>query len=118
MGISLPAARPNSRSAFRKAAMRKSWDFALASAAVYCEMEGEVCKEAHVVLGAVAPTPWRARDAETALRGNRVTDRIEDAVRASVNGAQPLPHNEYKIGLVKNLVRECLEEISGPNAKT
>jgi xanthine dehydrogenase YagS FAD-binding subunit len=117
MGIRLPAAKPNSRSAFRKAAMRQSWDFALASVAVYCEMEGDVCRDTRVVLGAVAPIPWRARDSEAVLRGSRVADRIEDAVRASVNGAQPLPHNEYKIGLVKNLVRECLQEILGPNAK-
>jgi xanthine dehydrogenase YagS FAD-binding subunit len=111
--ILLPSAKPNSRSAFRKAAMRQSWDFALASVAVYCEMEGDVCRGARVVLGAVAPVPWRAFDVEAVLRGSRVKDRIEDAVRASVNGAQPLQHNDYKIGLVKNLVRECLEEISG-----
>lgn len=115
--IMLPPAKTNSRSAFRKAAMRQSWDFALASVAIYCEMEGDVCREARVVLGAVAPIPWRARDAEAILRGSRVADRIEEAVRASVNGAQPLPHNEYKIGLVKNLMRECLEEISGNNAR-
>jgi xanthine dehydrogenase YagS FAD-binding subunit len=115
--IMLPPAKANSRSAFRKAAMRQSWDFALASVAIYCEMEGDACREARVVLGAVAPIPWRAHDAEAVLRGNRISDRIEDAVRASVNGAQPLPHNEYKIGLVKNLVRECLEEIFGPERK-
>jgi xanthine dehydrogenase YagS FAD-binding subunit len=115
--IMLPGEEPNSRSAFRKAAMRQSWDFALASVAIHCEMEGDICKEARVVLGAVAPIPWRAHDAEAALRGSRIADRIEDAVRASVNGAQPLPHNEYKIGLVKNLMRECLEEISGSSAK-
>lgn len=115
--IMLPGEGPNSHSAFRKAAMRQSWDFALASVAIHCEMDGDICKEARVVLGAVAPIPWRALDAEAVLRGNRITDRIEDAVRASVNGAQPLPHNEYKIGLVKNLVRECLEEITSPSAK-
>src|SRR5262245_5192572 len=115
--IMLPGGEPNSRSAFRKAAMRQSWDFALASVAIHCEMDGDVCRDARVVLGAVAPVPWRARDAEAVLRGGRIKDRIEDAVRASANGAQPLPHNEYKIGLVKNLVRECLEEITSPAAK-
>ncbi|MCI0352881.1 MAG: hypothetical protein L0Z53_25960, partial [Acidobacteriales bacterium] len=77
----------------------------------------DTCRDARVVLGAVAPVPWRAQDAEGVLRGSRINDRIEDAVRASVNGAQPLAHNEYKLGLVKNLVRECLQEISGTSAK-
>ena len=110
--IALPPARPGTRSAFRKAAMRESWDFALASVAACCEMEGEVCREARIVLGAVAPVPWRAREAENALRGGRIKERMEESVRASVEGAQPLPHNHYKIGLVKNLLRACLEEIA------
>jgi xanthine dehydrogenase YagS FAD-binding subunit len=112
-GINLPASGPGSQSAFRKAAMRESWDFALSSVAIACEMEGDVCREARVVLGAVAPIPWRAREAEDVLRGARIQDRIEDAVVAAVNGAEPLAHNHYKIGLVKNLVRECLNEIAG-----
>lgn len=110
--ILLPKANPGTRSAFRKAAMRQSWDFALASAAVVCEMDGDTCREARIILGAVAPVPWRAHAAEAALKGVKLKDHIEDAVRASVEGAQPLPHNHYKIGLVKNLVRECLEEIA------
>ncbi|MEO6120101.1 MAG: FAD binding domain-containing protein [Terriglobales bacterium] len=112
--IILPPAKPGARSAFRKAAMREAWDFALASVAVECEMEGDICREARIVLGAVAPVPWRATDAENVLRGGKIKDRIEDAVRASVNGAEPLTHNHYKIGLIKNLLRECLEEIAQP----
>ena len=111
--ILLPRHNPHScRSAFRKAAMRESWDFALASVAVCLEMEGEVCREARVVLGAVAPVPWRATQAEAVLRGGRLRDRIEDAARAATAGAQPLPHNAYKIGLVRGLVREALGEIA------
>ncbi|HUQ49252.1 MAG TPA: FAD binding domain-containing protein [Terriglobales bacterium] len=115
--VFLPPSRPGTRSAFRKAAMRQSWDFALASVAVQCEMEGETVREVRIALGAVAPVPWRARAAEDVLRGGRIKDRMEDAVLASVHGAEPLPHNHYKIGLVKNLVRECLEEIMGPQGK-
>ncbi len=114
--VVLPAPKPGARSAFRKAAMREAWDFALASVAVECEMDGDTCREVRVVLGAVAPVPWRATDAENILRGGKIKDRIEEAVRASVNGAEALPHNHYKIGLIKNLLRECLEEIAQPKA--
>jgi len=114
--VLLPAKKPGARSSFRKAAMREAWDFALASVAVECVMEGEVCRDVRVVLGAVAPVPWRATRAEEALRGGKLRDRIEDAVRASVEGAEALPHNHYKIGLIKNLVRECLEEVAQAKA--
>lgn len=110
--IRLPKRDAARKSVFRKAAMRTSWDFALASVAVDCQMDGETCQDVRIVLGAVAPTPWRAVAAENVLKNAPVKDRIEAAVRASVNGAQPLAHNEYKIGLVKSLVRECLEEIA------
>jgi xanthine dehydrogenase YagS FAD-binding subunit len=112
--IVLPGSSQGERSVFRKAAMRNAWDFALASVAVAAQMEGERCGRIRIVLGAVAPTPWRATEAEDILRGAPLKGaRLEDAVQASVSGAQPLTHNHYKIGLVKNLVRECLQEIAG-----
>ncbi len=110
--IRLPAPRPGARSAFRKAAMRESWDFALASAAVYVEMEGARCREARIFLGAVAPVPWRALEAEKILRGSPILDSIEAAAHAATAEAEPLPHNAYKIGLVKGLVRQALQEVA------
>lgn len=98
-------------STFRKAAQRNAWDFALASCAVAAHMEGDRVSSIRIVLGAVAPTPHRVLEAEKILVGINLKDHIEDAVLASVSGAEPLPHNHYKIGLVKNLVRECLEDI-------
>ena len=92
--------------------MRESWDFALASAAVYVEMEGARCREARIFLGAVAPVPWRALEAEKILRDSRLIDSIEAAAHAATAGAEPLAHNSYKIGLVKGLVREALLEVA------
>jgi xanthine dehydrogenase YagS FAD-binding subunit len=111
--ILLPESAKTKRSIFRKAAMRNAWDFALASVAVAAQMDGERCAEIRIVLGAVAPIPWRATEAEKILCGVPLKSaRLEDAVQASVHGAEPLAHNGYKIGLVKNLVRECLQEIA------
>jgi xanthine dehydrogenase YagS FAD-binding subunit len=111
--IILPESAKTVHSTFRKAALRNAWDFALTSVAVAAQMDGERCNDIRIVLGAVAPIPWRATEAENILRGVPLKGaRLEDAVQASVHGAQPLTHNHYKIGLVKNLVRECLEEIA------
>jgi len=60
-----------------------------------------------LVLSGVAPKPWRAVDAEAALTGNRLDAATIDRVAtASVAGAQPMPHNGYKVGLVRGLVEE------------
>jgi xanthine dehydrogenase YagS FAD-binding subunit len=62
-----------------------------------------------VVLGAVAPIPWRAREAEQALAGG-VLDRARaaSAADAALKDARPLPHNAYKVAIARVLVRRAL----------
>jgi xanthine dehydrogenase YagS FAD-binding subunit len=101
------------RSTFIKYAMRNSWDFALASVAAALRIENGVARDVRVVLGGVAPIPWRSGPAEREVEG-RPLDRttIESAARASIAQAHPLAHNEYKLGLVKKLVRTALTELA------
>jgi xanthine dehydrogenase YagS FAD-binding subunit len=109
--INLPI-RPNQRSTFIKYAMRNSWDFALASVAVTFTLEGSTVRNARILLGGVAPTPWRSLDAEQVIEGKPLTDSlIEAAALAAINHAEPLSHNEFKVGLVKKLVRSALTEL-------
>jgi len=110
--ISVPV-RPGVRSTFIKYAMRNSWDFALASVAAALRIDGGVIRDVRIVLGGVAPTPWRSVDAERELEGKaleRVT--IESAAQAAVVAARPLAHNEYKVALVTKLVRAALTELA------
>ena len=101
------------RSTFIKYAMRNSWDFAVASVAISFRQEGGACRDCRIVLGAVAATPWRSQSAERVMEGEPLTpDNIEAAARAATEGAQPLAYNEYKIPLVRKLVREALMELS------
>ena len=77
--------------------MRQSWDFALASVVVLTSEAG-CCRNCRIVLGGVAPTPWRSLLAEREVEGKLlVTTSIEDAA-AAVADAKPLKHNEYKLG--------------------
>src|ERR1044072_5500271 len=64
--ISVPV-RSGTRSTFIKYAMRNSWDFALASVAAALRVDGGVARDVRVVLGGVAPIPWRCADGERAL---------------------------------------------------
>lgn len=105
--------RARQRSTFIKYAMRNAWDFALASIAVAFIEEGATARNVRIVLGAVAPTPWRSRAAEAVIEGKQLSDTlIEEAARLAVAEAEPLTHNEYKIGLVKKLLRAAFTELS------
>ena len=111
--VEVPAARPGTRSTYRKIMDRETWTHAVVSAAVVLEMENQVCRSAHVVLGGVAPIPWRLAEVERLLAGRRITeDLAAKAGGAAVKGARPLAKNAYKIPLTKGLVRRTLLELA------
>jgi carbon-monoxide dehydrogenase medium subunit len=85
-----------------------------ASAAVQLTMEGDTCKEAAITLGCVGLTAIRATEAETALRGRKVTDKsIAAAMEAAHAAADPQPDMrgsaEYKRTLISALVKRAIE---------
>ena len=67
--ITLPPARPAARSTYHKILDREAWTHAVVSAAVALDLENDVCRRARVVLGGVAPIPWRLREVEALLTG-------------------------------------------------
>ena len=105
--------RADTRSTFIKYAMRNSWDFALASVGAALRLDGGVVRDARLVLGGVAPVPWRSLLAEQTVEADRLTPQtIEAAAQAAIAEARPLAHNEYKVALVKKLVRTALMELA------
>ena len=112
--VIVPPAPANSRSIYLKFKEKASMDFALSSAAVAMTVENGVCTDARVVLGGVAPIPWRAKAAEAALKGKKVTDAVaRTAAEASTQGAAPLEQNAYKVPLVQTLVRRAALAAAG-----
>ena len=88
---------------------RADFDWPLVSIAVALKAEGGTIRDARVVLGAVAPIPWRSTRAEQALVGKAVDDTSAiAAARAAVVGAAPMSDNSYKVGLVQTLVRRTV----------
>lgn len=109
--VPLPAA--GSRGAFRKLALYQG-DFATASATVTARVDDDgAWHDVRVVLGAIAPTPWRASATERALEGTvptteqvrRVLDRELDA------HAHPLPGNGWKLDAVAGLVEHAVDDL-------
>jgi xanthine dehydrogenase YagS FAD-binding subunit len=106
--IRVPAAG-GARSLYEEVREKAAFDWPLVSAAAVVHQEGGNVKEARVVLGAVAPIPWRSTRAEQALVGKPLDEASATAAaRAATFGAVPLSDNEYKVGLVQTLVRRTL----------
>ena len=88
---------------------REAWTHALVSAAVVLDMNGDVCREARIVLGGVAPIPWRVPEAESVLVGQRVTPELAREVGAvAAAGARPLSKNAYKVPLTRGVVERTV----------
>lgn len=109
VSIDLPAATRGSKSHYFKVTDRETWTHAVVSAAVVLQMDGDVCRSARVVLGGVAPIPWRLPNVEQLLAGQRVTDELaRRAAEASVSGARALSKNAYKLPMTRGVVRRAL----------
>ncbi|MCZ2152713.1 MAG: xanthine dehydrogenase family protein subunit M [Bryobacterales bacterium] len=106
--ILLPAAK-GATGATYEVRQREVFDWPLATASVFLRMSGGKVSEARVVLGHVAPKPWRASAAESLLRGQTITEETATkAGEAAVNGAQPLSQNAYKVQLARVAVKRAL----------
>lgn len=89
-------------------------DFPLASAAAALRIDGGIVREARIVLGQVAPTPWFSEEAAAAIIGRPVNEQTADAAGlAAVASARPLSHNAYKVQLAKTAVKRAILRAAG-----
>ena len=109
--VDLPAPWPNARWYFEKIRDRKSWDFSLVSVASSLRVEAGMIQDARIVVNSVAPYPVRLRAVESAIRG-RVPDEQtgQMAGEIAVEGARTLRHNDYKVALMRNLVKRSIRD--------
>ncbi len=99
------------RSLYLKARDRQSYEFALASAAIALDVKDGVIGDARVALGGVATIPWRAREAEALLKGQKFDDALATrAAEAAFTGAAGRKHNAFKIALGKRVVARALHQ--------
>jgi xanthine dehydrogenase YagS FAD-binding subunit len=114
----VPPSQFAAHSAYLKFKERDSLDFALSAVAAAVALgPNKTVTEARLVLGGVAPIPWRAPKAEAALIGQTMNSEVLATVaRLALEGAAPLEHNAYKIPLTQTLVRRALARAGGANA--
>jgi xanthine dehydrogenase YagS FAD-binding subunit len=107
--ITVPSSAVAARSTYLKFKERESLDFALASAAVAVQMSNGTVRDARIVLGGVAPIPWRVPAAEKFVTGKSLTpDVLAETAKIALADARPLEKNAYKVPLAQTLVRRAL----------
>jgi xanthine dehydrogenase YagS FAD-binding subunit len=97
------------RSATYEVRLRRSSDWPLATASVTLGLDDHTVRSARVVLGTVAPIPWRVPAAERTLTGRILGEAAAaDAAFAAVAGAKPLSGNGYKIQIARTAVKRAI----------
>jgi xanthine dehydrogenase YagS FAD-binding subunit len=111
--VTLPAPG-NIKSGHYEVRYKASHDWPIAFATVLLTMNGSAVQAARVVMGAVAPVPWRSQAAEQALAGKTVTPEVAAAAaEAALRGATPLSQNAYKIQVAKTAVERAILRAAG-----
>jgi xanthine dehydrogenase YagS FAD-binding subunit len=103
----------NVKSAHYEVKFKQSHDWPVTMASVALAMSGTTVQSARVVLGAVAPVPWRSPAAEAVLKGKTITEQVAaEAADAAVKNAVPMSQNAYKVQLARTtLIRAIMKAV-------
>ncbi|WP_206809234.1 FAD binding domain-containing protein [Paradesulfitobacterium ferrireducens] len=113
--VMVPVSEPSDKVTYLKQGLRQAMDIAMAGVAVKLNMSGNLCQEAAIALGAVAPTPIRVKAAEEWLRGQRINEQsIAKAAELAKIAANPISDvrttADYRSELVSALVTKAIQE--------
>ena len=96
------------RSATYEVRQKEALDWPLAAAAAAIKMNGKAVQEARLVLGHVAPVPWRCQEAEKALIGQSNEASAAEAAKIALKDAKPLSQNGYKVQLARVALKRAI----------
>jgi xanthine dehydrogenase YagS FAD-binding subunit len=113
VSVQVPTPAANTKMAWTKLKDRQVYDFALTSVAVVATLEGGTWKEGRIVLGGVAPVPWRAEVVEQALVGKDIKSAAQTAAALIRNEARPLSNNAYKVDIAVGLTERTVLQAMG-----
>ena len=111
--VTLPRLARGTRSHYLKRRDRASYEFALASAAVVAQMQGQRMQRIRVALGGIGTKPWRSLEAEQVLEGRAANEQnFRAAAEAALRDAQPLHDNAFKVELAKRALVRTLKIVT------
>ncbi len=113
--VAVPSPPPRAGKVYIKHGRRKAMELATVGVAVTMTLKGDVCDQIQIVLGAVAPTPIRARSAEDTLVGTLINENaIEAAADAAMEESRPISDvrssAEYRREMVRVLTGRAVGE--------
>ena len=108
LAVEIPRPPESFRGTYIKLKERQAFDFATATIAVGLTLQGDVVSNSRIILGGIASVPFRAANAEAAIKGKRVQDALGAACKAAVEGSQPLSNNVYKVKAARGLLEQAL----------
>ena len=107
--VFVPMPQAGSKGFHHKMRERLAWDHAIVAVDTIVASSGGVVRDARVVMGGVAPIPWRALKAEEFLRGKKLDEALaKQAGEIALDGAKPLKDNIYKVKIAQDLIRRGL----------
>lgn len=111
--IHIPDVWANADFYYEKVRDRGSWDFQLVSVAAAFRKSGNTIEEARIAVNGVAPYPVRIEAAERLVQGTTGDEATANAAgEAAIRGAKSLRHNDYKIPMMRNLVRRAIRSVA------
>ena len=109
--LQVPTPRLGTRQRYLKFRIRRAIDPAISSVAAAVTVTGGRVSSARIVLGAVAPSPYRSVDAEETLQGKVITESLaQTAAKRAMSKATPLSMNAYKVAITQTLVKRAIME--------
>lgn len=111
--LKVPAPAPRSAAVFLKHGVRKAMEIAIVCVASYVSLQDGVCSGVRITMGAVAPTPLRARKAESLLSGKALSQDLAAQVgTVAAQEARPITDMrgslEYRRAIVQALTSRTL----------
>jgi len=111
--IQIPETWANAEFYYEKIRDRGSWDFQLVSVAAAFRKSGNTIQEARIAVNGVAPYPVRLEAAERIVAGTTGDEATAIAAgEVAIEGARALKHNDYKIPMMRNLVRRAVRSVA------
>ena len=115
--VILPAPTARPLSATYEVRSKEANDWPLSVASVALKVEGGLCVDSRIALGAVAPVPWRSKEAEEALKGKPLNEASAAAAAdLALKGAAPLSRNAYKVKTAHTALRRAILAAASPAA--
>jgi xanthine dehydrogenase YagS FAD-binding subunit len=107
--VFIPAPAPGTKQAWSKLKNRQVYDFAVVSvAAAFTTDASGNWSDGRVVLGGVAPVPYRATGIEAQLKGRNIKSAIKQAAAVVRTVSRPMSMNAYKVDVAQAMVERTI----------